>query len=161
MYTDGRCFGGAYDGEGPAVVDIGLDGAAVSGLREQPPAEGERRLLLVILEDAIRGYQKYAFSGTRRGRRLFRELETWFAGDPEATVSFEYICDVFDIDPGYVRNALTRWRARHFTAVRGAAAGARPYTGEPSQSPAGMVEVLVAAAPGQPRRSQPRLVAVG
>ena len=161
MLTERTGSGWAYDTHGSGIAEVGLDGAVVSDRREQPPAEGERRLLLAIFEDAIRCYQKYAFSGTRRGRRLFRELETWFAGDPEATVTFGYICDVFGIDPDYVRDALARWRAHHYAPSTAAATGARSYDGEPIESATALARNLLQPARTQAGETPLRLAANG
>jgi hypothetical protein len=120
MDTEGMQWGGTGDSDA-----FGLDPASIMATidepRQAPPAEGERRLLLAILEDAIRSYQKYAFSGSRRGHRLFREVEAWFGGDPEAGVPFEYVCDIFGIDAGYVRRCLQGWRSRNVLGTRAAA----------------------------------------
>jgi hypothetical protein len=80
---------------------------------DNPIGRRERRLLVALLEDAVQTYQKYAFSGTRRGRRLFDEVESWL-NEPTAGValSFEYVCQALGIDPSYLRRGLERWRAQ-------------------------------------------------
>jgi hypothetical protein len=96
--------------DGLGLADLGID---VGGVAADFPAE--RRFLLAILENAIHSYQTYALSWTRRGRRLFREVDRWFnQHNAGAIVSFEYVCDVLGIDPGYVRSGLERWRDREF-----------------------------------------------
>jgi hypothetical protein len=74
---------------------------------------GERRLMAAVLEDAVRVYLKHA--GNRDASRLeaFREVEEWFAS-PDSTwfYSFENVCSVLDIHPGYVRRGLRRWTTR-------------------------------------------------
>jgi hypothetical protein len=108
--------------------DASLSDLVVSESRGAAPAEGERRLLIAVLEDALRAYQKYAFSGTRRGRRLFREAEAWFR-DPDLDVAcpFPYVCDVLGIDPGWIRDTLAAWRARHYTGATVSARVPLPY----------------------------------
>jgi hypothetical protein len=128
MYS-GRTIDGLTDGGRVEDLDFRLDGAVVSDLREEPPDTGERRLLIALLEDGVRCYQKYAFSGTRRGRRLFHEAEAWFDATADAAVPFAYVCDVLGVEPDYVRNALRNWRARHFTGPTVAANDTRPYSG--------------------------------
>jgi hypothetical protein len=114
---------------------IHLPGAAVIELQEQPAAQGERRLLAVLLGDAVSCYRKYAFSGTRRGRRLFREAEAWFM-DPhlDAAIPFQYVCEVLGIEPDYLRSALERWRAESYTGSAVSAAASRPYNREPGRN---------------------------
>ena len=77
------------------------------------PLERERRLVLAILEEAVRSYQHYAFATNRRGRRLFGETCDWFEARDEPWIfSFENICYALDLDPEHIRNGLERWRAR-------------------------------------------------
>jgi len=74
--------------------------------------EGERRLMLAVLEDGIMCYQKYAGATRPRYKRLFREAESWLFHDSGSSwpFSFEAICGFFDFDPGYLRQRLQRWR---------------------------------------------------
>jgi hypothetical protein len=74
---------------------------------------GEQRLMLAVLENAILAYQKHVFSVGRRGRKLFRETESWIlSGDRRSPFAFESICDALDLDPGYVRTGIMTWRER-------------------------------------------------
>ncbi len=73
---------------------------------------GECRLLIAVLEDAIRRYQRYAHATNRHGRRMFREVAEWITehhagGEPSFT--FEYVCAVLGLDPNYLREGLQRW----------------------------------------------------
>jgi hypothetical protein len=78
------------------------------------PVERERRLILAILEEAVRSYQRYAFATNRRGRRLFWETCEWFAESDEPWVfSFENICHALDLETDSIRQGLTRWRQTH------------------------------------------------
>lgn len=73
--------------------------------------DGERRLMLAVLEDAIMCYQKYAAAPHRHSRYLFEETETWlFQKGASGPFSFESICTVLQLDPAYVREGLERWR---------------------------------------------------
>jgi len=103
--NDGRCDWRQLE------LDV-TDPAGVVGHFSNIVRQREREFLIALLEDAIRAYQKYAFSGTRRSRRLFREVETWLTKpDADAPISFEYICDVLGVSPDRVRRALRRWRS--------------------------------------------------
>ena len=161
MYT-GRRIDGLSDGGGTEELDFRIDSAVVSEMREEPPTTGERRLLIALLEDGVRCYQKYAFSGTRRGRRLFREAEAWFDATADAAVPFAYVCDVLGVEPDYVRSTLRNWRARHFTGPSVAAHTARPYTGSaPAITPAEMTKHVAIGVAARRRQSAPRLDAGG
>ncbi len=73
--------------------------------------EGERRLMLAILEDAVACFQKYAGATRPRSRRLFQEAEEWFMDEDNSWVfSFESICSVLDIDAEYFRRNLKKWK---------------------------------------------------
>jgi hypothetical protein len=75
------------------------------------PLERERRLVLAILEEAVRSYQHYAFATNRRGRRLFGETCEWFDSHENSWIfSFENICYALDLDPDHIRQGLSRWR---------------------------------------------------
>ena len=75
------------------------------------PLERERRLVLAILEEAVRSYQHYAFATNRRGRRLFGETCEWFDSQDNTWIfSFENICYALDLDPDHIREGLARWR---------------------------------------------------
>ena len=72
----------------------------------------EHRLMAAVLEDAIRVYRATANRGGRRSRRLFREIEEWFASaEASWPFSFVVICEKLDLEPEYVRAGLRRWRA--------------------------------------------------
>jgi hypothetical protein len=71
------------------------------------------RLMLAVLTDAVVSFQKTAGSGTRRGARLFAELEDWFfAQGDDDPFAFESICDTLGIDSDALRAGLKAWRER-------------------------------------------------
>jgi hypothetical protein len=72
---------------------------------------GEFELVRATLDDAIHTYRKYALAKGRRAQRLFREVDDWFsAEDWSWPFSFVNICDVLDLDAGYIRTGLKLWR---------------------------------------------------
>ncbi len=95
-----------------AVVCVGVmpvQFAHVRGAR----AVGERRLLLAILEDAVRCFRTNLFARDRRGRALFREAERWIASEDRTFYfSFENICELLAVDARSVRCGLQCWRER-------------------------------------------------
>lgn len=91
----------------PAPVLASPSSAVAERIRQQP----ECRLLWAVLENAVDAYMKYAFSTSRRGKRLFREAEEWiWRDDPTWLCSFTSICNVLGVDPDYVRRGLQKWR---------------------------------------------------
>src|SRR5713101_2760189 len=81
-------------------------------VRRRVEHDGERRLMIAVLEDAVDVYRKQATAQEARGQQLFREAEEWIEdGDRTWLFSFENICDVLDIDPRYLRRGLPAWKA--------------------------------------------------
>ena len=100
--------------------------------------EGERQLMVAVLEDAAHCFQKYIFSRDKRGRILFEEAEEWImAEDTGAVVPFPRVCEVLGIDPEYIRKGLRRWQARQMLRVRvdGRDQGPSPADREMSSEP--------------------------
>ena len=78
------------------------------GARIQP----EKRLQVAVLADAVLTFHRYARDERRRTRRLFAEVNAWFASDdPNGPFTFITICDSLKFDPGYIRRGLRQWRA--------------------------------------------------
>ena len=89
-------------------------------VRRRTEHEGERRLMIAVLEDAVDVYRKQAGSGDARGQQLFGEAEQWIE-DPDRTwlFSFQNICDVLGLDADYLRRGLHAWKARALEGQHG------------------------------------------
>lgn len=75
--------------------------------------ESEKKLMLAVLAEAVEIYQKYVFARNRHGRALFEEAEEWIFNDDDPwTFSFVRICEALNIDAGYLRSGLMKWKAR-------------------------------------------------
>jgi len=87
--------------------------------RRRSEHDGERRLMIAVLEDAVDVYRKQAGARDPRGQELFRDAEEWIE-DPDRTwlFSFQNICDVLDIDAEYLRRGLHAWKERGGSARR-------------------------------------------
>ena len=88
-------------------------------VRRRTEHDGERRLMIAVLEDAVDVFRKQAGARDPRGEQLFQEAETWIE-DPDRTwlFSFQNICDVLDIDADYLRRGLRLWKQRAHQAAR-------------------------------------------
>lgn len=81
--------------------------------RRKAHLEPEKRLMLVILEDAIACFQKYLFARDGKGKALFREAEEWVMEEGSQWLfSFENICELLELEPRYVRQGLVRWKQK-------------------------------------------------
>lgn len=97
-----------------ADSDIGYD--YYKGYRRSHPINPEVALHLAVLENGIEYYCRYLDDKSRRGQRLFREAEEWFfASEGDWYFSFENVCAVLSINPGYVRRGLRRYVRDHAT----------------------------------------------
>lgn len=70
---------------------------------------GERRLMLSVLEEAVRLFFQHRFARSNRGKKLFSETERWFwSTDRHWLYAFESICDYLGLNPDYLRAGLQR-----------------------------------------------------
>ena len=107
---------------------------------------GEQRLLLAILEDAVHCFQTNLSARTPRRRHMFEEADEWlFADTCEASVTFDYVCDVFDLDQECIRAGLQRWRQKQLDKQRGLALPARTAVREREQEPLPVLAQAVGA----------------
>ena len=72
----------------------------------------EKRLQIAVLADAVLTFHRWAPDKRARARRLFAEVEAWFASDDaDGPFTFITICDSLEFDPSYIRWGLRQWRA--------------------------------------------------
>ena len=78
------------------------------GARLQP----EKRLQVAVLADAVLTFHRWAGDERARARRLFAEVEAWFASDDaDGPFTFITVCDSLKYDPDYIRRGLRQWRS--------------------------------------------------
>jgi len=82
--------------------------------------EGEKRLMVAVMEDAISCYRDYISTRDRREEKLFYEAAGWIfsRNDDEYLLSFHNVCETIGLDPDYIREGLLR-RRHHWTKVNG------------------------------------------
>jgi len=76
----------------------------------RPALTPERRLLAAILRDAIDSYMRNCFAKSRREKKMYQETEEWFFGSDEGVFSFENVCEVLRLAPGYIRRGLLSYK---------------------------------------------------
>jgi hypothetical protein len=82
-------------------------------LRRRASIDGERRLMVAILEDAVDVYRKQAGARDRKRRQLFEDAEAWIESTERSWIfSFENICDMLNIDAEYLRKGLRAWKQK-------------------------------------------------
>ena len=90
-----------------SILPAQLGERPLGGARIQP----EKRLQVAVLADAVLTFHRWAGVEHPRARRLFAEVDAWFASDDaDGPFTFITICDSLGFDPAYVRRGLRQWR---------------------------------------------------
>lgn len=88
-------------------ADMGL----IEAVYKKTIREGEERLMLAVLENAVEYFQKYVLARKPSGKQRFQEAEEWFLEkDGEAFYSFENICETLGLHPDPIRKGLLVWK---------------------------------------------------
>lgn len=75
--------------------------------------EAEKRLMLAVLDDAVRCFQDYVLEESGAKKLLFTDAEEWiFSDGGDWAFSFENICEALGLNPAYVRAGLLRWKEK-------------------------------------------------
>lgn len=88
--------------------------------------DGEERLMLAVLENAVEYFQKYVVARNPGGKQRFQEAEEWFLEkDGEALYSFENICETLGLHADHIRQGLLVWKEANLklSSVEGHRAG--------------------------------------
>lgn len=87
-------------------------------MRKKHLLEGEKRLILSVLEDAVECFMKCINASSSKGQRLFRDADEWIALEDKRWVfSFDNVCDMLDINPEYMRRGLREWKERKLASL--------------------------------------------
>lgn len=101
-------------------------------MRRKHLLEGEKRLILSVLEDAVECFMKCIDASSSKGQRLFRDADEWIAlEDKHWVFSFDNVCDMLDINPEYMRRGLRDWKQRKIEALERAAEARRQAEANP------------------------------
>jgi len=86
------------------------DSGILENLSKKFIRDGEKALMLAVLESAIKDSQKYVLATDKKGKELFDAAETWILEtDSPSLFSFNNICEYLELDPDYIRKGFTRW----------------------------------------------------
>jgi hypothetical protein len=88
------------------------DSGILADLSKEVIRDGEKRLMLAVLESATEDFQKYVLATNKRGKELFEAAEQWILEtDNPSFFSFQNICEHLQLDPDYMRQGFMRWKA--------------------------------------------------
>jgi hypothetical protein len=80
-------------------------------LRKNAMMDGEHRLMVAVLEDGVRCFQKQLNARDPKARQLYLDAEEWITStDQTWFFSFVNVCQTLDLDPDYIREGLLAWR---------------------------------------------------
>lgn len=76
----------------------------------------DHRMRFRILEEAFDDYTKNIAQEKNAQKRLFAEVFDWFFNEHNSSwpCSFVTICQLFDLDPGYIRKGIILWTKNYF-----------------------------------------------
>ncbi|HVO95457.1 MAG TPA: hypothetical protein VMT22_21555 [Terriglobales bacterium] len=87
------------------------DDGVLEDLSKKVVRDGEKRLMLAMLENVVEDFQKYVLATDKKGKDLFNAAEEWIMEtDSPSFFSFECICAHLELDPDYMRKGLMRWK---------------------------------------------------
>src|SRR5262245_13483899 len=96
----------------PLVVVEPTDSGILEYLFKKITRDGEKSLMLAVLENATEDFQKYVLATDQRGKKLFQDAEEWILDtDTSSLFSFDTICQHLELDPAYMRHGLMQWKA--------------------------------------------------
>jgi len=101
----------------------------LANTRSKTYREPEKKLMLAVLEDALWCFQNGLLSRDNKKKRyLSVAAEEWIMEDKEDRLfSFNEVCGLLGVHPGYLRKLLVRWKRE--TLRRGRMEGYRPGRG--------------------------------
>jgi hypothetical protein len=77
-----------------------------------------KRLMMAVLEDALRCFQNNSNAKNGPRKRLFAEAEQWLCGETgDGPFSFDTVCETLGIEPEFLRGGLRQWREQQLTGV--------------------------------------------
>jgi hypothetical protein len=82
--------------------------------------EGEKRLMIAILKDAVECLDKYRSSRSSSGQSQYQGALEWVQDkDTDWLFSFTNICDFLGFDPDYLRAVLLKRENKFAKPIRG------------------------------------------
>jgi hypothetical protein len=76
--------------------------------------ETVRTLMVAVLQDAIRNFERNLHARTISRRRIFLNAEQWFFSRKarDELFSLETVCEVLEVQPNRIRRAVSEWRKK-------------------------------------------------
>jgi hypothetical protein len=82
--------------------------------------DGEKRLMIAILKDAVECLNKYRGARSSLGSSQYENALEWIEDEgTQWLFSFNNICDLLGFDPDYLRKVLIKKEGRYANSARG------------------------------------------
>jgi hypothetical protein len=93
--------------------------------------EGEKRLMIAILKDAVECLDKYRETKSSSGQNQYQNALEWVQDTgTEWLFSFTNICDLLGFDPDYMREVLLKREHKSMNPARGRVLPFRPSSAQ-------------------------------
>jgi hypothetical protein len=80
------------------------------------PETAARRVMLAVLQDAVKTFEQGLHSGRAIDRQRFNEVDRWVASDDtDRLFTFENVCGALGLDPDYMRDGLRRLKVEAYS----------------------------------------------
>lgn len=88
--------------QSPSRSNIAVEATETEHISSSPEFSPEKKLLVAILRRAVFDFALYRDS-TDENHELAVEAAEWLWSESEEHMSFRYICDILDMEPGVMR----------------------------------------------------------
>jgi len=110
------------------LSDARLDGEYVDQICRNQYDEGERKLMLAVLQEALNNFVQFLPARDMAGQERFREVEEWFWGeDGEWLFSFNNIAESLGISSSYFLDGLMRLKQNRLRGWVRAGSKVKPF----------------------------------
>lgn len=93
-------------------ASLNLDGDFIDNVWKTRVRNGEQRLMLAIMKEALDSFFKHLGATDKKGKAIFQEVEGWIREkDNDWIFSFENVCESVGINASYLRAGLFRRKA--------------------------------------------------
>lgn len=91
------------------------DGDSYRTSKSTAGLDSDHELHFAILEEAWWDYKSNIAREKSSQRRIFDEVFDWFFNEHKQTweCSFEHLCELFDIEPNYIRKGIILWTKQY------------------------------------------------
>jgi hypothetical protein len=80
---------------------------------QQPTWSGEMSLLWTVFSDGLESFRKEVSLGNEQSEAYLETIDWIHETGQDRVFSFENLCEVFGLNPTWVRNSLHDWRERY------------------------------------------------